>query len=476
MTETYAVWFRSDFRLDDQVALYHAIETVKRNDARWFAFFHLDPRFTKEIDLHHDYFFQTLNDFRKLCKDHGVHLHLVYGELKEALNRITKRVSSLEAVFFNRDDAGENSVRDQEAIDFFHKKEIETYAYEDAHLHGPHEVTKQDGDYYKVFTPYHKAWSKEEKPRSYQVDTKTLADYQAELKPLHEKGETFFEEDVLSRCKGDWQAIGREAALDRLETFVDERLNYYKNERDIPLKAATSRLSPYLKTGVLSPREVYHHAAARREEAGAGAETYLSELAWRDFYYMIHAHHPDSKNKELTEKYTALSWGEDEECFQLWSGGMTGFPIVDAGMRQLNRIGWMHNRLRMITASFLTKDYLLDWRLGERYFQKKLIDYDASSNIGGWQWAASVGTDAVPYFRVFNPTTQGKRFDTDGDFIRKYVQELENVPKKFIHEPWKMPEDVQKEAGCLIGKDYPEPSVDHSVQRKKAIEMFKGEG
>ncbi|PYZ96874.1 deoxyribodipyrimidine photolyase [Alteribacter lacisalsi] len=473
--ERFAVWFRSDFRLKDQAALYHAIETVKHKDGEWFAFFHLDPAFTDEIDTHHDYFFQTLNHFRDSCSGKGIHLHIVYGELTDTLERIRDHVSGWSTVYFNRDDAGRNSVRDQKAREWFDEHSIEYFDYEDAHIHAPEEIKKQDGSHYKVFTPYSKAWGKKHKPDMYNIDEDALAEYQADLQPIHKQSETFFEEDLLDRCSMNWQALGACHAKDRLETFMDERLAYYKDERDIPERAGTSRLSPYLKTGVLSPRQVFHSAAARREDAGSGAETYINELAWRDFYYMIHYFYPDSKQKEITDKYQSLDWNDSDERFQMWIEGRTGYPIVDAGMRQLNETGWMHNRLRMITASFLTKDFHIAWRKGEEYFQKKLIDYDQSSNIGGWQWAASVGTDAVPYFRVFNPTTQGKRFDPDGTFIRKYVPELKNVPAKYIHEPSKMPEGTQEESGCIIGRNYPEPAVDHSTQRKKAIAMFKGD-
>ncbi|TMW70628.1 cryptochrome/photolyase family protein [Alteribacter natronophilus] len=473
--ERYAVWFRSDFRLEDQAALYHALETVRHKGGEWFAFFHLEPAFTESIDLHHDYFFRTLEHFRSSCKEAGIHLHIVCGELEEVLERFHKTVPGWKAVFFNRDDAGVNGNRDEQARAWFDDHNIDYFDYEDAHLHGPGEITKQDGTHYKVFTPYAKAWGKEHKPECYDIDIRALADYHADLEPIHEKGETFFTEEVLSRCSGEWKAIGPELAKDRLETFMDERLTSYKDERDLPDRAATSRLSPYLKTGVLSPRQVYHSAAARREDAGSGAETYITELAWRDFYYMIHYFYPDAKDQEVSAQYRNLDWNDSEKYFNVWKEGRTGFPIVDAGMRQLNETGWMHNRLRMITASFLTKDFHIDWRKGEQYFQQKLIDYDASSNIGGWQWAASVGTDAVPYFRVFNPTTQGKRFDPEGTFIRKYVPELERVPDKYIHEPSKMPEEVQMESTCVIGEDYPMPAVDHKTQRKKAIEMFKGE-
>lgn len=176
---------------------------------------------------------------------------------------------------------------------------------------------------------------------------------------------------------------------------------------------------------------------------------------------------------EIDERFRNIRWNHDQMLFQAWCEGRTGFPIVDAGMRQLNKEGWMHNRLRMITASFLVKDFLIDWRLGEAYFSEKLIDYDPASNIGGWQWAASVGTDAVPYFRIFNPVTQSKKFDPDGLFIRRYIPELQHVPDEFLHEPWKMPIKIEEGSSCIIGEDYPKPFIDHQVQRRLAIETYE---
>ncbi|RKL65834.1 deoxyribodipyrimidine photolyase [Salipaludibacillus neizhouensis] len=470
MAKTYAVWFRSDFRFEDNTALYHAIETAKHDDGKWIAFFHLDPIFTSSIDLHHDYFFRTLEDFRKRCVERGIHLHIIYGKLEEALHQLRQAFPDLKAVFYNRDEAGDAHSRDKQAESWMEDNGVELFSYEDAHIHGPQEVKKKDGTLYKVFTPYFRAWGRQEKPTSYKLDKDALRSYYQMTDSIDHEGENYFEKSILSRCLHDWQAIGEGAALERLESFADTRLNYYKENRDFPKTAGTSRLSPFLKTGVLSPRLVYRTAVTRLETGGAGAETFIQELAWRDFYYMIHAHFPESKNKELTEKYQSMEWETNEERLDMWKKGKTGFPIVDAGMRQLNELGWMHNRLRMVTASFLTKDYMLDWRLGERYFQGKLIDYDASSNIGGWQWAASVGTDAVPYFRVFNPTTQGKRFDPDGSFIRKYVAELAKVPDQFIHEPAKMTGDLKEETKS---ESYPEPTVDHGLQRKKVIAKFK---
>lgn len=198
----------------------------------------------------------------------------------------------------------------------------------------------------------------------------------------------------------------------------------------------------------------------------------LKELAWRDFYHMIYFTHPEQKNYELIEKYRNMDWQKDEEALNKWQAGQTGYPIIDAAMRQLNQTGWMHNRLRMIVASFLTKDLLIDWRQGEAYFARQLIDYDAASNIGGWQWAASTGTDAVPYFRIFNPITQGKKFDKDGTFIKQFVPELAQLPLKFVHEPYLMTNQEQADLQIVLGTDYPLPIVDHNEARKRALDLY----
>ena len=198
----------------------------------------------------------------------------------------------------------------------------------------------------------------------------------------------------------------------------------------------------------------------------------MKELAWRDFYNMIYHFYPDQQNVEINSKYRKIAWRYDEENIMKWKEGHTGFPIVDAAMRQLAEEGWIHNRLRMIAASFLVKDLLIDWRIGERFFSEMLIDYDPASNIGGWQWVSSVGTDAVPYFRIFNPTTQSRKFDPEGEYIRKYVRELEAIPKEYIHEPYRYRKQISDKCGIDIEKIYDKPVVDHRIQRLRALEMF----
>jgi deoxyribodipyrimidine photo-lyase len=228
--------------------------------------------------------------------------------------------------------------------------------------------------------------------------------------------------------------------------------------------------------GTISPRaclQAAHEVEQRHPDAAEGVQSWVSELAWRDFYVQILAHFPRVLRGAFRQEYDALAWDNNPEFFAAWCAGRTGYPIVDAAMRQLNQEAWMHNRARMIVASFLTKDLLIDWRWGERYFMQRLVDGDPAANNGGWQWAAGTGTDAQPYFRIFNPTSQGSKFDPQGAYVRQYVPELARVPDRFIHEPWKMSAAQQEEAGLQPGSDYPQPIVDHKEMRQRALALYK---
>jgi deoxyribodipyrimidine photo-lyase len=248
----------------------------------------------------------------------------------------------------------------------------------------------------------------------------------------------------------------------------------YREARDYPAVKGTSYLSAHLRFGAISIRMLA--AAARKaanEGAADGANTWLSELIWRDFYFMVLHHNPHVVGHAFKREYEHIAFPNDKALFAAWCEGRTGYPIVDAGMRQLNHSGYMHNRLRMIVASFLVKDLHCDWRWGERYFATHLTDHDLAANNGGWQWAASTGCDAQPYFRIFNPVTQSERFDAEGKFIRRYVPELTHVNTKHIHAPWLMSTDEQQRAGCVIGRDYPAPVVEHANAREVALALFK---
>ncbi len=276
----------------------------------------------------------------------------------------------------------------------------------------------------------------------------------------------------------DLPPAGERAAIDRLNDFLEETVFGYGEDRNMLDRAGTSFLSPYLRFGALSIRQAYWGAQeaidlAEDKAPKAGAESWLNELIWREFYMALLYHFPHTIEQPLREQYTDFQWLEDDEAFAAWREGRTGYPVVDAAMRCLNATGWLHNRARMIVASFLTKDLLIDWRKGERYFMQQLIDGDSASNVGGWQWAAGVGADAQPFFRVFNPTLQGQRFDPNGDFVRRWLPELAQVPDRLVHEPWKMTEAEQREAACLIGRDYLAPIIDHHYARNRALQHYR---
>jgi deoxyribodipyrimidine photo-lyase len=247
------------------------------------------------------------------------------------------------------------------------------------------------------------------------------------------------------------------------------RLRNYASARDYPSRDGTSRLSVDLRFGTISNRRLVGEA---RRARGPGAAARLSELIWREFYFAILAWRPDVVDHAFHRRYDALDWSRDESTWLAWCEGRTGYPLVDAAMRELSRDGTMHNRLRMVTASFLAKDLGHDWRRGERHFAARLLDYDLAANNGGWQWSASTGCDAQPWFRIFNPVTQSKRFDPEGAYIRRRLPELARVPDRYIHAPWTMPPEIQESVGCVIGRDYPAPVVDHAVARKLALARY----
>lgn len=439
-------WIRSDFRFGDNAMFAKAAELLTPGDEVEFVFW-LNPDYIGEYEARQSYFFQAFEHFCRRSEANGMPIRVISGKEDEFLEGI----SGADLLLFNAEYVEPFKSRDDAII---RKTSAKTERLLDRHLLHPHAVKKKDGSYYKVFTPYKKAFLQMEIESVRQVDLDKLKRHYrstdgADVGRYFEQART-----------QDYEA-GEETALKRLDEFVKRHLEQYDEERDFPAVDGTSRLSRYLRTGEIGIRTVYERI---RQVEGKGSDVFLTELIWREFYQMILVQYPESKNQAVQREYRAISWEEDEKAFEAWCEGKTGFPIVDAAMRQLNLTGWMHNRLRMITASFLAKDLLIDWRKGERYFQRKLIDYEAASNIGGWQWAASVGTDAVPYFRVFNPTTQSKRFDPSGDFIRQFVPELAELDKKRIHDP-----SLADRERC----GYPEQIVDHALARDRAIARFK---
>lgn len=342
-------------------------------------------------------------------------------------------------------------------------------------LHTPGSVLKSDGTPYTVFTPYSRRWKAHPPPGAAQVwpaPDRIPTPRDIETLPLPE---------VPGRASGAAFPAGPAEAHKRLKAFTagnSPPIYRYDQLRDRVDLDATSQLSPYLRFGLISARQAAVAAygaidAAPDEQSRDSARTWLDELIWREFYATILYHFPDVLEQSFRPNLRSIAWSGDRAAFAVWREGRTGYPIVDAAMRQIAETGWMHNRARMVVASFLVKDLLVDWRWGEQHFMQYLVDGDPAANNGGWQWTAGTGTDAAPYFRVFSPVLQAKRHDPEGDFVRRWVPELGRVPRRYVHAPWTMDTDVQRSSGCVIGRDYPAPIVDHAQARERALSAYR---
>ncbi|NTV10734.1 MAG: deoxyribodipyrimidine photo-lyase, partial [Zoogloea sp.] len=372
------------------------------------------------------------------------------------------------AVYANRDYEPAARERDAEVKGRLAAQGIAFHDFKDQVIFDGDEVQTRAGGRFSVFTPYKRAWLEALTPfhaRAYPV-----ARYADRLAPppSGEALPTLAALGFAETCAESPLPAGMSGGRALFGHFLG-RIADYKAARDFPARQGVSGLSVHLRFGTVSIRELVGTALAH---GGEGADCWLSELIWRDFYQYILAHNPHVVERSFRPEYDRIRWDDSAELFEAWCAGRTGYPLVDAAMRQLNRTGCMHNRLRMVVASFLTKDFGIDWRRGERYFAERLNDYDLAANNGGWQWAASTGCDAQPWFRIFNPVLQSQKFDPDGAFIRCWLPELAKVPARWIHAPWTMPAMEQEFAGVRIGRDYPAPRVDHAVARERTLARF----
>lgn len=462
------VWFRRDLRDFDHAALYHALKRSRQVVCAFIFDRDILAALPDPADRRVEFIHASVTELQQALQARGGGLVVRHGVARNEIVQLAANLQA-EAVFFNHDDDPAALARDAAVEAALRARDIAVHHTKDAVIFEREEVLTAGGTPYSVFTPYKNAWLKRLTPfdlQAYPVEAYAdrLAPRSAAIPRLQELG---FEPTNLAELK---LPTGMAGGVQLFEDFLG-RIDRYQALRDFPAQNGPSTLSVHLRFGTVSIRQL---AAAAWQRGGRGAQTWLSELIWRDFYHQILWHRPDvASGHSFKRQYDALPWPNSPGHFEAWCEARTGYPLVDAAMRQLKQTGYMHNRLRMVAASFLTKDLLVDWRLGERYFADKLIDFDLAANSGGWQWAASVGCDAQPWFRIFNPVTQSERFDAQGHFIRRTLPELARMPKKFIHAPWTMPADEQQRAGCVIGRDYPLPIVDHAVQRGQALALFR---
>ena len=462
-------WFRQDLRLSDNPALDSAAqyETL-------IPIYILDEVNSGEFKMGAASKWWLHQSLTKLNESLDGKLLVYQGNPHEILNKLIEE-QEVSYVTWNRCYEPWRIDRDKEIKRNFEDRNVAVESFSASLLWEPWTISKDDGTPYRVFTPfYKKGCLNSEEPRLpagkvdlsnlYLEDLSSGSITDLNLLPTIKWYKSFEEE---------WNP-GEIGAEQNLNSFLDSGLLNYKEGRNFPSQEFVSRLSPHLHFGEISPNEVWYRA--KTKEGISGIEKSLahfhSELGWREFSYYLLYHFPDLPNKNFQEKFDIFPWQENEEFLALWQKGNTGYPIVDAGMRELWQTGYMHNRLRMIVGSFLVKNLLIDWRFGERWFWDCLVDADLASNSASWQWVAGSGADAAPYFRIFNPITQGLKFDPEGEYTKKYVPELRDLPNKYLFSPWEAPENILADAGIELGKNYPKPMVDLKLSRETALEAF----
>ena len=481
------VWLRRDLRLYDNAALHHALKECSQV---WLTFIfdtdildplHIAAKDSKvDGDLTHDrrvdFIWQGLKQIDDELRALGGGLIVRVGKPTELIPKIAKELG-VNIVYTNHDYEPSAIARDLQVQKDLEKQGIQFESFKDQVIFEKKEILTNSNTVFSVFTPYKNSWLKN-------LQEKDLAPYPCNAKsgqfaPIPKKMDLAFPTlESMGFCPTGIEAYlppGSKGGQDFLEDFL-HRIDQYQVGRDFPAIKGVSYLSTHLRFGMLSIRGLAREAHRRMLNGSMGATIWLSELIWRDFYFMILANHPRlAEGKSFKPDYDNIAWesgSNAKKLFAAWCEGRTGYPLVDAAMHQLNQTGYMHNRLRMVVASFLTKDLGIDWRWGEAYFAQHLNDFELSSNNGGWQWASSSGCDAQPYFRIFNPITQSEKFDPEGKFIRRYLPQLQKLSNKSIHAPWRAGQIELEVAGLHLGKDYPRPIVDHDEARKKTLVRY----
>ncbi len=468
---TSIVWFRKDLRIEDNPALQAAIDLgypilplfiyAPDEESPW------QPGGASKWWLHH-----ALVDLDKQLRKVHLRLCLAKGNTETTLKKWVTDYN-VKAVFWNRRYEPAIIERDKHIKETLKKLNIEANSFNGSLLFEPHQISNKSGKPFQVFTPFWKYCLTQNIPSAHSTQIQNLQS------PKHWP-ESLDVEDLQLLPEIPWDKGMQEfwdptikGGTERLNTFLKDDIGNYAENRDLPYLDGTSLLSPYLHFGQISPRQIWWQTHKISKINNEGTIRFLAEIGWREFAYHLLYHFPHTPTDPLQEKFKKFPWTENQEILEKWQKGLTGYPIVDAGLRQLWKTGWMHNRVRMIVASFLVKHLQQHWVEGARWFWDTLVDADLASNTLGWQWSAGCGADAAPYFRIFNPILQGQKFDPEGQYIKHYIPELFKVPPKYIHAPWEAPKEVLKACGITLGIEYPKPLVEHEFARKRALDAFE---
>lgn len=466
-------WFRNDLRLNDNCGLWHAL----KQSEKVLCVFIMDKNHTEGIGFNNkrqELIFNAARQLKLLLKMNGSDLIFLHDTPEDSIFSLSK-AHQVDAVFCNEGYTPSMRKEEKNLQEKLSKKNIQFHTFKDSVIFSKNEILNSKGEPYQNFSSYSSNWLKKLSPDFYQFyDTTPLLGNLSSFKqaeiihPLELK---------ITSGNKSIQKIGasQDHAMRLLHLFVTKRIASYHVDRNFPATAGVSYLSVHLSNGIISIRQMLSVVMAYGEknpDAKEGCNAWINQLCWRDFFAQQLYHNPRSFQEPYNAHFDNFEWNDNMKFFQKWCEGKTGYPIVDAAMRQLNQTGYMHNRLRMIVSSFLTKHLLIDYHLGEQYFAEKLLDYDIASNNGGWQWAASTGSEAQPFFRIFNPITQSEKFDPEAHFIKRFIPELRLVDAEYLHDPFKYRKELLS-FGVRLGFDYPEPIVDNQNARQKAIWKFE---
>ncbi len=457
-------WLRDDFRLvrNDGLA-----EATYNHDEVVVFYLYKDQTF-KEQQAQKWWLNKSILNFQKKLNELNINLEIV--ETKSFKIFFDKLIQKNDfSIYWNKVYEPDFLKFDEYLLSIFENKNIVFKRFKGNALNEIHEVKKNDGTPFKVFTPF---WRTAEKHFIDKIPSKKKTIKKCKKKINYFKN-CIKPEKILPKKNWfkDFEKIWspeEETASKELKNFINDRLENYSEGRNLPNKIGTSKLSPFIKFGQIHVQTIWDECVKKKPKT-IGTSKFLAEIGWREFNHSLINHFPHMLKKNYSQKFDKFPWEKNLKFLSAWKKGLTGYPIVDAGMRELYSTGWMHNRVRMIVGSFLVKHLLIDWKEGEKYFRNCLLDYSPASNVAGWQWVAGSGADAAPYFRIFNPILQGEKFDKEGEYVKKWVPELKNVPKKFIHKPW----EINDEKILKIGKEYPIPIVIHEKARQKALSAFK---
>ena len=464
------MWFRQDLRLNDNPAIIEA----NNSGLKILPVYILDDINSSNWKIGSASRWWLNESLKKLNDSLNHNLCFMSGDSIKCLNNLISTYN-VKSVYFNKCYEPWRIQSDEKIINFLSNKDINTFQLNGSLLFEPESTVKEDGTPYKVFTPFYRKGCLQNSPEpriplEKPKNIKFLKHVELQLEEL----ELLPKRNWYKDFKDDWSP-GENGAREKLNQFLQLGIHNYKDGRNFPSKKNVSRLSPHLHHGEISPNTVWYEVKEKAEtmDSYRDGDHYLSELGWREFSYNLLYFFPYLPKENLQKKFDNFPWEENNESLIKWQKGETGYPIVDAGMRELWKTGYLHNRVRMIVGSFLVKNLLLHWHHGQEWFWETLVDADLANNSASWQWVSGSGADAAPYFRIFNPVTQGEKFDPNGDYIKHYIPELKNLNGKFLYAPWEAPESVLQAAGIELGKNYPNPIVDLKLSREKALAAFE---